>query len=89
VEAIFGLGSGSKISVLKKIFAMERHRGAKVVFVEDRWETLEAATISLLGANIAYYLAEWGYNTEAARRKAEAHPFTEPISLVDFTGKMV
>lgn len=61
---------------------MPQNAGKQVCFVEDRYETLEAVSISMLGQPLQLYLATWGYNTEKIRKTAEKHPF---ISLIDLT----
>lgn len=87
-ERIFGYGTGSKISVLKKIIATPEASGRNVVFVEDRYETLEAVSISMLGQPLELYLASWGYNTGKTRETAENHPFISLIDLPTFVGKL-
>mmetsp|Transcript_4234 Transcript_4234/g.12749 ORF Transcript_4234/g.12749 Transcript_4234/m.12749 type:complete len:270 (-) Transcript_4234:1619-2428(-) len=87
-ENIFGLGSGSKVSVLKSIMNRPEFKGRTVQFVEDRLETLQTATLSLLGAPIMYYLATWGYNTEEARREADDDPQIELLDLQQFESKI-
>lgn len=87
-DRIYGYGSGTKISVLKRIVAMPRSAGRKVVFVEDRYETLEAVSISMLGQPLELLLATWGYNTEGARRTATNHPFIDLLDLPTFVSKL-
>lgn len=86
-DCIYGLGSGTKISVLKEIIAMPESKGKTVTFVEDRYETLEAVSISMLGQPLELYLATWGYNTPHVRSVAEDHPFIELIDLPTFVNK--
>lgn len=86
-DRIYGLGSGTKISVLKKILSMPENAGRRVVFVEDRYETLEAVSISMLGEPLDLFLANWGYNTAEARETADYHPFINELSLPTFVGK--
>ena len=84
-DQIFGLGSGSKISVLKGL-VMRKEFGKRVVdFVEDRYETLEAVSLSMLGQPLRLYLATWGYNTERNRERAEKHPFIGCLELQQMT----
>lgn len=85
---IYGLGSGSKISVLKEIIAMPESKGKTVCFVEDRYETLEAVSLSMLGQPLELYLATWGYNTAQVRSTADDHPFIELIDLPTFVNKL-
>lgn len=87
-ENLFGLGSGSKISILKKIISMPENKGKKVVFVEDRYETLEAVSISMLGQPLEMHLATWGYNTEKTRNVAKKHPFINLMDLDSFVAKL-
>lgn len=86
-DRIYGLGSGSKISVLKKIMAMPEYVGKTVCFVEDRYETLEAVSLSMLGQPLELYLATWGYNTEKTRSVADKHPFIQLLDLTTFVNK--
>lgn len=86
-DRIFGLGTGSKISVLKKLVAMPHAAGRQICFVEDRYETLEAVSLSMLGQPLQLYLASWGYNTEKTRSTAEMHPFISLIDLSTFVSK--
>lgn len=57
-------------------------------FVEDRYETLEGVSLSMLGAPVSLYLADWGYNTERTRKRAERNPLVQVLSLSDFCTKM-
>jgi phosphoglycolate phosphatase-like HAD superfamily hydrolase len=92
---IYGLDRGqTKITAIKEILRAEQEKhvnaSRKVIvhFVEDRLESLEAASISLLGAPVTYHLATWGYNDPAQRARAEKHPFIELLDLPTFTMKM-
>ncbi len=87
-DRIFAFGCGTKISTLKKILAMPVAKGKTLEFVEDRYETIEAASLSLLGLPLRFYLAGWGYNTEARRDEASKHPFIDCIELNDFVNKL-
>lgn len=87
-ENVFGLGSGSKISILKKILALPENKGKKLMFVEDRYETLEAVSLSMLGQPLELYLATWGYNTEKTRNVAKKHPFINLLDLDSFVAKL-
>lgn len=84
-DRIFGLGSGSKIKVLKELIAREDFKGRFVEFVEDRYETLEAVSLSMLGQPLKLYLATWGYNTKEVRARAEKHPLINTLELQAFT----
>lgn len=57
-------------------------------FVEDRYETLEGVSLSMLGAPVSLYLADWGYNTERTRSRAARNPLVQVLSLSDFCTKM-
>ncbi|KAK4535617.1 hypothetical protein CDCA_CDCA05G1642 [Cyanidium caldarium] len=97
-ERIYGLDRRmSKIGVLKEILRREeapREEGAAsarrvtVHFVEDRVETLESASLSLLGAPIQYYMAMWGYHDASQQARAERHPFIHLLDLPTFTMKL-
>jgi phosphoglycolate phosphatase-like HAD superfamily hydrolase len=87
-ERIYGYGSGTKISVLKKIIALPQSRGKTIAFLEDRYETVEAVSISMLGQPLELFLASWGYSTEKTRETASQHPFINVIDLPTFVNKM-
>ena len=87
-DRIFAFGCGSKISTLKKIMAMPEAKGKTLEFVEDRYETIEAASLSLLASPIRFYLASWGYNTQSRRDEADQHPLIECIELNNFVTKL-
>lgn len=87
-ENVFGLGSGSKISVLKKLLAMPGMDGKSVCFVEDRYETLEKVSLSMLGQPLQLFLATWGYNSETTRGVADKHPFIDLVDLPTFVSKL-
>lgn len=85
-ERIYAYGCGSKIATLKKI--LERHAGKSVEFVEDRYETLEAASLSLLASPVKFYLATYGYNTAERKEEARDHPLISCIDLDTFVKKL-
>lgn len=87
-ERIYSYGCGSKISTLKKIIAMESSKGKIIEFVEDRYETLEAASLSLLASPVKFYLATHGYNTQERKIEASAHPLISCIDLDTFVKKL-
>lgn len=87
-DRIYGYGTGTKISVLKKILAMPEHKGCNVVFVEDRYETLEGVSISMLGQPLRLFLATWGYNTPYSRSVVSNHPFIDLLDLPTFISKL-
>lgn len=78
-ERIFPHGSGSKVTTLKKLLESEP-KGDAIVFVEDRYETLEVASLTLLGTRVELFLADWGYNTPVSRAECADHPL---IGLLD------
>ncbi|KAI0563812.1 HAD-like protein [Gracilaria domingensis] len=87
LDHIYGFEKGSKISVLKELIAMPDNRGKQVVFVEDRYETLEKVSLSMLGQPLQLFLATWGYNTQQVREVAEKHPFITLLDLPTFVNK--
>lgn len=87
-DHVYGLGTGSKTSVLKKLLKSPDINGKKICFVEDRYETLEAVSLSMLGQPLELFLASWGYNTEKTRATAEKHPFINLIDLPTFVARM-
>lgn len=87
-ERIYGLGSGPKVEVLKKLQSMPEHRGLTLHFVEDRLATLKNVIKepALDGWNI--YLGRWGYNTENERKEAESISRIQLLDLPDFSKKL-
>eukprot|EP00607_Mallomonas_marina_P006943 CAMPEP_0182429264 /NCGR_PEP_ID=MMETSP1167-20130531/25639_1 /TAXON_ID=2988 /ORGANISM="Mallomonas Sp, Strain CCMP3275" /LENGTH=297 /DNA_ID=CAMNT_0024612679 /DNA_START=139 /DNA_END=1029 /DNA_ORIENTATION=- len=86
-------GLGPKPNVLKHILRThqrerkregERERELKIVFVEDRVETLLQVINDpdIPETKRELYLADWGYNTAAQREMARHHP---QITLIDGT----
>jgi hypothetical protein len=67
---------------------MPENAGKKIAFVEDRFETLEAVSLSMLAQPLELYLASWGYNTEASRKTARKHPYIPMIDLPTFVNKL-
>lgn len=86
-DHIYGLGSGTKISVLKELIKNPDLKGKSICFVEDRYETLEKVSISMLGQPLQLYLAMWGYNTAETKKTAEKHPFIQLLDLPTFITK--
>lgn len=84
---IYGLESGTKIASLKRIVSLPESKGRKVLFVEDRYPTLEAVSLSMLGQPLRLFLASWGFNTDNDRKTAERHPFIEVLDLPSFTAR--
>jgi hypothetical protein len=61
-------------------------RRPRLAFVEDRLETLQHVTTHPDLDDVALYLAEWGYNTEAARAFARADGRIRLLTLGEFRG---
>ena len=59
-------------------------RWPRVAFVEDRLETLQHVTTHPDLDDVALFLAEWGYNTAAARATAGADPRIRLLTLEQF-----
>lgn len=87
-DRIYGLGTGTKTSALKSILALPHSKGKSICFVEDRYETLEAVSLSMLGQPLQLFLASWGYNTEATQAVAQKHPFIHLLDLPTFVHKL-
>ncbi|ONK72359.1 uncharacterized protein A4U43_C04F18600 [Asparagus officinalis] len=87
-ERIYGLGTGPKVEVLKKIQLMPEHEGLMLHFVEDRLATLKNVIKepALDGWNL--YLGRWGYNTEKERNEAESIARIQLLDLSDFSKKL-
>jgi hypothetical protein len=59
-------------------------RRPRLAFVEDRLETLQHVTTHPDLADVALYLAAWGYNTEAARAVARDDARIRLLALDEF-----
>lgn len=87
-DRIYGLGTGPKVEVLKKLQMMPEHDGLTLHFVEDRLATLKNVIkeSALDGWNL--YLGRWGYNTEGERKEAESISRIQLLDLSDFSKKL-
>ncbi|KAG9441342.1 hypothetical protein H6P81_017196 [Aristolochia fimbriata] len=87
-DRMYGLGSGPKVKVLKKLQKLPEHEGMKLHFVEDRLATLKNVIkeSELDGWNL--YLVNWGYNTPKERDEAENIPRIRLLELSDFSSKL-
>jgi hypothetical protein len=65
-------------------WAATHGRPPRLAFVEDRLETLQHVTTHPDLADVRLYLAEWGYNTEAARAFARADRRIRLLTLDEF-----
>lgn len=65
-------------------WAAAHGRRPRLAFVEDRLETLQHVTTHSDLNDVALYLAEWGYNTEAARAFARADARIRLLTLDEF-----
>lgn len=54
-------------------------------FIEDRLKTLELVKQQSDLSEVQLFLADWGYNTESEREKAQQDPLIQLISLEQFT----
>lgn len=74
-EHILGFERGKpKEEILQDLLAQPQWHGSRWHFVEDRLETLLRVASHKPLAEVKLYLADWGYNTEAARNRAQQHP---------------
>ncbi|KAH7577948.1 hypothetical protein ACOSP7_000968 [Xanthoceras sorbifolium] len=87
-ERIYGLGTGPKVEVLKKLQKKPEHQGLTLHFVEDRLATLKNVIKEpeLDGWNL--YLGDWGYNTQREREEAASIPRIQLLELTDFSKKL-
>jgi len=65
-------------------WAAAHGRRARLTFVEDRLETLQHVTSHPDLADVTFFLAAWGYNTEAARATARADARIRLLTLEQF-----
>ncbi|XP_072986153.1 uncharacterized protein [Typha latifolia] len=87
-ERIYGLGTGPKVEVLKKLQSMSQHKDLTLHFVEDRLATLKNVIKEPALDNWNLYLGRWGYNTEKEREEAESIPRIHVVDLSDFSKKL-
>uniref|UniRef100_A0A7I4CU35 Uncharacterized protein n=1 Tax=Physcomitrium patens TaxID=3218 RepID=A0A7I4CU35_PHYPA len=67
MDRIYGLGSGPKVEVLKKLQERPEHEGLTLHFVEARLATLRNVIKTPAFDNWHLYLGTWGYNTQSER----------------------
>uniref|UniRef100_A0A7C9D6A5 Uncharacterized protein n=1 Tax=Opuntia streptacantha TaxID=393608 RepID=A0A7C9D6A5_OPUST len=87
-ERIYGLGTGPKVEVLKKLQRQPEHQGLNLHFVEDRLATLKNVIKEpeLDGWNL--YLVNWGYNTQKEREEAASISRIRVLELPEFSEKL-
>ncbi|OIW01967.1 hypothetical protein TanjilG_11541 [Lupinus angustifolius] len=88
-ERIYGLGSGPKVEVLKKLQKMLEHQGLALHFVEDRLATLKNVIKEPELDEWNLYLVDWGFNTEKERKAAAVNPRIQVLELSDFSKKLI
>ena len=79
-----GIHKCDNLRALIAKFQQAHRRRPRLVFVEDRLETLEHVTTHADLDDVALYLADWGYNTEAARARARADARIGLLTLEQF-----
>ncbi|KAL3000867.1 hypothetical protein AAZX31_09G236900 [Glycine max] len=87
-KILYGLGTGPKVEVLKKLQKMPEHQGLTLHFVEDRLAILKNVVKEPELDNWNLYLVNWGFNTQKEREEAEANPRIQVIELSDFSSKL-
>ncbi|KAL3702318.1 hypothetical protein R1sor_020340 [Riccia sorocarpa] len=87
-DRIYGLGSGPKTEVLKKLQDLAEHQDLTLHFVEDRLATLRNVIKEPELEKWNLYFATWGYNTESERLSAAAVPRIHVLDLPDFCAKL-
>ncbi|KAH9550256.1 hypothetical protein CY35_10G062800 [Sphagnum magellanicum] len=87
-DRIYGLGTGPKVAVLKKLQNLPEHQGLTLHFVEDRLATLQNVVKDPELDQWNLYLATWGYNTLGEREAAATVPRIKILDLPDFCGKL-
>ncbi|KAK8466324.1 hypothetical protein PHAVU_008G061500 [Phaseolus vulgaris] len=83
-ERLYGLGTGPKVKVLKKLQNLPEHKGL----------TLQLATLKNVIKepeldNWNLYLVNWGFNTQKEREEAAANPRIQVLELFDFSSKLI
>ncbi|CAM9910665.1 unnamed protein product, partial [Hapterophycus canaliculatus] len=84
VDRIFGLGTGPKAVVLSEL--QTKYSGSKLVFLEDRVETLELVCADSKLEDVELYLCKWGFNTAAQRARGESNARITLIGTDDLAG---
>jgi len=74
-----------KYESLRLIIQQEKVNPEEVCFIEDRLEALELVHQQKDLQEVKLYFADWGYNTDFAKRKAQENPYIRVLSLTDFT----
>ncbi|XP_019431713.1 PREDICTED: uncharacterized protein LOC109338832 [Lupinus angustifolius] len=88
-ERIYGLGTGPKVEVLKKLQKMPEHQELTLHFVEDRLATLKNVIKEPELDQWNLYLVDWGFNTQKEREEAAANPRVQLLELSDFSKKLI
>ncbi|KAJ1694838.1 hypothetical protein LUZ63_011536 [Rhynchospora breviuscula] len=84
-ERIYGLGTGPKVEVLKKLQAMPQHTGMTFHFIEDRLATLKNVIKEPELNEWNLYLVTWGYNTEKERNEAREISRIRLVDIPEFS----
>jgi hypothetical protein len=79
-----GVHKCENLRALIAAWVAEHGRRPRLAFVEDRLETLQHVTTHADLDDVGLYLAEWGYNTAAARAAAAADPRIRLLTLAQF-----
>ncbi|MCO5554093.1 hypothetical protein L7F22_007619 [Adiantum nelumboides] len=87
-ESIYGLGSGPKVEVLKKLQSQPEHQDLVLHFVEDRLATLHNVIKEPLLDDWKLYLGTWGYNTVSEREEAAKTSRIKLLDLSNFCEKL-
>ncbi|KAL3829677.1 hypothetical protein ACJIZ3_018479 [Penstemon smallii] len=87
-ERIYGLGTGPKVEVLKKLQDMPENQGLTLHFVEDRLATLKNVIKEPELTKWNLYLGDWGYNTKNERGEAASISRIHLLQLSDFSKKL-
>ncbi|KAL5718533.1 hypothetical protein ACHQM5_011422 [Ranunculus cassubicifolius] len=87
-DRIYGLGSGPKVEVLKKLQMKPENKGLNLHFVEDRIATLKNVIKDPELDAWNLYLVNWGYNTEKEREEGASISRIQVLQLPDFSSKL-
>lgn len=87
-ERLYGLGTGPKVEVLKKLQKLPEHQGLTLHFVEDRLATLKNVIKEPELDRWNLYLGDWGYNTQKEREEAAHIPRIRLLQLSEFSKKL-
>jgi phosphoglycolate phosphatase-like HAD superfamily hydrolase len=74
-----------KYEILRELIETTGKKPVSLWFVEDRFKTLQLVEQQTDLQDVKLFLADWGYNTQTERKKAQGHPRVKLLNLPQFT----